>query len=42
MGRFGSAEELHGALIYLASVASKFVTGTSMFVDGGFAAFSGV
>lgn len=42
MGRFGSAEELHGALIYLASDASKFVTGTSMFVDGGFAAFSGV
>ena len=42
MGRFGSAEELHGALIYLCSDASKFVTGTSMFVDGGFAAFSGV
>ena len=42
MGRFGSAEELHGALIFLASDASKFVTGTSMFVDGGFAAFSGV
>ncbi|HSI82578.1 MAG: SDR family oxidoreductase [Candidatus Methylacidiphilales bacterium] len=41
-GRFGKAEELHGAIHYLISDASKFVTGTVMAVDGGFVAFSGV
>jgi NAD(P)-dependent dehydrogenase (short-subunit alcohol dehydrogenase family) len=41
-GRFGQAEELHGALHYLLADASKFVTGTIMPVDGGFVAFSGV
>lgn len=40
--RFGKAEELEGALIYLLSDASKFVTGTIINVDGGFATFSGV
>jgi NAD(P)-dependent dehydrogenase (short-subunit alcohol dehydrogenase family) len=42
MGRYGQAEELVGALIYLVSDAAKFVTGTVLPVDGGFAAFSGV
>jgi len=42
MKRFGEPNELIGALIYLASDASKFVTGTVMAVDGGFNAFSGV
>merc|ERR1719237_1033461 len=42
MGRFGNPQELIGALIYLASPASSFVTGTSMIVDGVFSAFSGV
>lgn len=42
MGRFGQAEELAGALLWLASDASKFVTGTVVAIDGGFAAFSGV
>jgi NAD(P)-dependent dehydrogenase (short-subunit alcohol dehydrogenase family) len=37
MGRFGSAEELVGAAIFLASTrASSFVTGVDLRVDGGF------
>ena len=40
--RFGEAKELEGALLYLLSDASKFVTGTIINVDGGFAAFGGV
>ncbi len=42
MGRFGQPEDLFGALIWLLSDASSFVTGTVIPVDGGFAAFSGV
>ncbi len=41
-GRFGQAAELHGALHYLLSDASRFVTGTILPVDGGFGAFTGV
>jgi NAD(P)-dependent dehydrogenase (short-subunit alcohol dehydrogenase family) len=41
-GRFGEADELHGAFHYLLSDASKFVTGSLLPVDGGFLAFSGV
>lgn len=41
-GRFGRADELHGAIHFLVSDASKFVTGTTVVVDGGFGAFSGV
>lgn len=41
-GRFGQADELHGAVHYLVADASKFVTGTTLVVDGGFGAFSGV
>lgn len=41
-GRFGQADELHGALHYYLAEASKFVTGTILPVDGGFVAFSGV
>ena len=37
-GRWGEPEELAGAAIFLASRASDFVTGTSVVVDGGFAA----
>lgn len=40
--RFGQAGELHGAIHYLLSDASRFVTGTTLVVDGGFTAFSGV
>lgn len=42
MGRFGDAEELVGAALWLASDASRFVTGIIVPVDGGFSAFSGV
>jgi NAD(P)-dependent dehydrogenase (short-subunit alcohol dehydrogenase family) len=41
-GRFGEAEELVGTLIWLCSDASKFVTGITVPVDGGFNAFCGV
>lgn len=40
--RFGDPDELIGALIWLLSDASKFVTGTVINVDGGFSVFSGV
>jgi NAD(P)-dependent dehydrogenase (short-subunit alcohol dehydrogenase family) len=40
--RFGEPQELEGALVWLLSDASKFVTGTVINVDGGFAAFGGV
>ena len=42
MGRFGNPEDLIGVCIWLASDASKFVTGTVIPIDGGFSAFSGV
>jgi len=42
MGRFGEAEELIGATLFLCSDAAKFVTGVVLQVYGGFSAFSGV
>lgn len=42
MGRFGQPEDLLGAILWLLSPASAFVTGTVVPVDGGFSAFSGV
>ena len=42
MGRFGSPEDLNGAMVWLVSDASAFVTGVVVPVDGGFSAFSGV
>ena len=35
MGRFGNPEELKGAVVYLASEASRYVTGIVLPVDGG-------
>ena len=40
--RFGTPEELTGALVYLLSDASSFVNGAQIGVDGGFTVFSGV
>lgn len=40
--RMGKPEELIGALVWLLSDASAFVTGTTVSVDGGFQIFSGV
>ncbi|MCS7061358.1 MAG: SDR family oxidoreductase [Anaerolineae bacterium] len=42
MRRFGEPADLIGALLWLASDASAFVTGIVVPVDGGFSAFSGV
>lgn len=41
-GRMGEPEELNGAIVFYASDASKFVTGTVLPIDGGFSVFSGV
>jgi len=40
--RFGNPDELIGALVWLLSDASKFVTGSKITLDGGFSVFSGV
>ena len=40
MYRFGEPEELIGAVMYLASNASSFVTGSELIVDGGFSAMT--
>jgi len=42
MKRFGEPEELLGAVLWLLSPASAFVTGIVVPVDGGFSAFAGV
>ncbi len=42
MARFGQPEDLFGAVFWLLSPASAFVTGIVVPVDGGFSAFSGV
>ena len=42
MGRFGAPEDLLGAVLWLLSPASSFVTGTVVAIDGGFSAFAGV
>ena len=36
MGRFGEPEDLIGAIVFLLSDASAFVTGQTLLVDGGY------
>jgi NAD(P)-dependent dehydrogenase (short-subunit alcohol dehydrogenase family) len=40
--RMGNPDELAGALVWLLSDASKFVTGMDIVIDGGFTINSGV
>lgn len=42
MGKFGDPDDLQGAVLYLLSDLSSFVTGIVIPVDGGFNAYSGV
>ncbi|MGO8757282.1 MAG: SDR family oxidoreductase [Terracidiphilus sp.] len=42
MARFGEPEDLFGAVLWLLSPASAFVTGVVVPIDGGFSAYSGV
>jgi NAD(P)-dependent dehydrogenase (short-subunit alcohol dehydrogenase family) len=42
MGKFGNPEDLQGTALYLLSDLSKFITGVTIPVDGGFNAYSGV
>ncbi len=42
LSRFGEPTDLLGAMMWLVSPASAFVTGAVIPVDGGFSAFSGV
>jgi NAD(P)-dependent dehydrogenase (short-subunit alcohol dehydrogenase family) len=40
MARYGSPNELVGAVLWLASDAASFVTGAEIVVDGGFSAMT--
>ncbi len=42
MGRLGNPDDLGGAAVFLASDASRFITGVTIPIDGGFQAFGGV
>jgi NAD(P)-dependent dehydrogenase (short-subunit alcohol dehydrogenase family) len=38
MGRWGEVDEIAGAAVFLASPAASFITGSSLFIDGGWTA----
>jgi NAD(P)-dependent dehydrogenase (short-subunit alcohol dehydrogenase family) len=42
LGAFGEPDDLAGVAVWLASEASRFVTGVVVPIDGGFSAYSGV
>jgi NAD(P)-dependent dehydrogenase (short-subunit alcohol dehydrogenase family) len=42
MGKYGEPEELQGAVLFLLSEMSSFITGIIIPVDGGYSAFGGV
>ncbi|MEN4041957.1 MAG: SDR family oxidoreductase, partial [Anaerolineaceae bacterium] len=42
LGRFGKPEEMTGAILWLLSEASAFITGVVLPLDGGYSAFGGV
>ena len=39
MGRLGEPSEIAAAVVYLASAASSYVTGTILSIDGGYTAW---
>jgi NAD(P)-dependent dehydrogenase (short-subunit alcohol dehydrogenase family) len=42
MGKYGEPEDLNGAMLYLLSDVSSFVTGIVIPIDGGYSAYGGV
>ncbi len=42
MGKYGQPEDLQGAVLFLLSEASSFITGVILPVDGGYSAYGGV